>query len=658
MNPYSIPPLMAVIVALLLGLLIYFKNRKSERNLAFALLCFSTVVWQLTWTLLFNIYDNEIAAILVKVGYSGIIFLPITIFHFAVKYTEKKIDRIMSYIAYAIGGLLLIVLWGTDYYIRGYYQYFFGYYPMASYLHPFYLVFLFTLVYRCYVIFNSKIGEKESPLLQKDQAKYLKMSVVFYSVAATDFLANYGIEFYPMGFVFVVLSLGIIAYTITKHRLMDISVIISRALAEFLTTSFYAIIYLTLVWLHHIFISPSVDIIFLTASILYGILVAQTYQFSRLKVQTTSDKLILRGKYDYYKALADIGTQITKVLSMENIQNTLRQTFYEIIEVANPRVYLPGDFTRPEVRNLLDVKELTFKEKDLVIPCLIEDRLIALIVLGKKLSEDPYTDEDIKLLQALASQVAIAIDHTHTYEKIKKDFEANQKKLYDTERLLARSEKIAAMANLIQEYNHQIKTPLAVIKGRVGMLFDRNRDEQYLKEIQKIIIEQIDRADYIVESTLRLTRPRERKEIELDLNDVIENALRLFPPSGVQLIKKLSPIPQINGDKEDLETVFINLIKNAAEAMPKGGELTMSTHLTTDGDNSVVCAEITDTGVGIPEANMEKIFEPFFSTYVTKGRGIGLSVVFKIIREHLGKIEVKSQIGKGTTFTVKLPVKV
>lgn len=261
---------MAVIVALLLGLLIYFKNRKSERNIAFALLCLSTIIWQLTWTILFNIHDGEIAVILVKVGYSGIIFLPITIFHFAVKYTGKTLDRIMSYVAYAMGGLLLIVLWGTDYYIKGYYQYYFGYYPKASYLHPFYLILLFALVYRCYVIFNSKLREKESSIFQKEQARYLRMSVVVYSVAATDFLANYGIEFYPVGFIFVVLSLGIIAYTIAKHRLMDISVVISRLMAEIISILFYGFIYLILIWLYRTGVSTSIDLLFVLWSMVYG----------------------------------------------------------------------------------------------------------------------------------------------------------------------------------------------------------------------------------------------------------------------------------------------------------------------------------------------------------------------------------------------------
>lgn len=541
MSLYSIPPLMAVIVALLLGLLIYFKNRKSERNIAFALLCLSTIIWQLTWTILFNIHDGEIAVILVKVGYSGIIFLPITIFHFAVKYTGKTLDRIMSYVAYAMGGLLLIVLWGTDYYIKGYYQYYFGYYPKASYLHPFYLILLFALVYRCYVIFNSKLREKESSIFQKEQARYLRMSVVVYSVAATDFLANYGIEFYPVGFIFVVLSLGIIAYTIAKHRLMDISVVISRLMAEIISILFYGFIYLILIWLYRTGVSTSIDLLFVLWSMVYGTIVGRTHHTVRLFLQTTSDKLFLRGKYDYYMELSNASAKVGRKLSLSSILGILYDTFHDVVEISNPRIYLPENFSDPQkpsgryviydaknfspqsnglavaadsplVTKLISSRRTESMIKDidayLVTPCLLEDRLIAFFALGPKLSEDPYTDEDIRLLEVLASQVAIALDHTRSYEKIKKDFDANQKKLYDMEKELERSQRLASLGTLTAGVTHEIRNPLTVIRGEIETFFNQARDEEFRKHSQKAILESVDRIESIVEGMLGLAREK------------------------------------------------------------------------------------------------------------------------------------------------------
>ena len=177
------------------------------------------------------------------------------------------------------------------------------------------------------------------------------------------------------------------------------------------------------------------------------------------------------------------------------------------------------------------------------------------------------------------------------------------------------------------------------------------------KGLKSELLAQIFRASDIVDSTLRLSKPKERSEAQLNLNDVIGEALKLYQPIGIALIKELSPLPlMMKGDFEDLKIVIINLVKNAREAIPtKEGKITVKTYVVDEEKGKRICAEVSDTGVGIPKENLEKIFEPFFSTHVTKGRGLGLSIVFRIMREHLGEIEVKSGEGQGATFTLKFP---
>jgi signal transduction histidine kinase len=460
----------------------------------------------------------------------------------------------------------------------------------------------------------------------------------------------------PPAFLGVLANAGIIfhmivySYTITKQRLMDISVVISRTVAWAITVIFLGVIYGALVWVYRTFVTSQIDWFFFAGTVIFGILVGETFQRIRLFVQTTSDKLFLRGKYDYYQELEALSSEITKRLSMDNILTILKKAFLDIIEVSHPRIYLTEDFAKPEVKDLLAYQEVTPKGDDLIIPCRLENRLIALIVLGKKLSEDPYTPEDLKLLKALANQTAVAIDHTHTYEEIKNDYEATQK-------LLARSERIASMASLIQEYNQQNKTPLAIMKSKIALLPDDTKELKDLAGLKKYLQEEIDRANGIVESTLRLSRPKEYHEVALNLNEIIDEALKLFPPSGVHLTKDFAAPLTVKGDQEDLQLALVNLIKNAVEAMTQGGELKISTYSTVEGGQSLACVAIADTGQGIPEENLEKIFEPFFSTRTTKGRGLGLSIVFRIIREHGANISVKSILGKGSVFTLKFPVK-
>ncbi|MFH1825947.1 MAG: ATP-binding protein, partial [bacterium] len=288
-------------------------------------------------------------------------------------------------------------------------------------------------------------------------------------------------------------------------------------------------------------------------------------------------------------------------------------------------------------------KEYPYLRNTLLLPIFSTDILEGLILLGPKISEDPYNDKDLMLFRTIITQATMVLDRIKPYEKIKADFDANQKKLYDTERLLARSERIASLANLIREYNHEIKTPLTVMRSELALL----PKDLKLDEFKKTMTDAIRRADDIVESTLRLSEPKKRQEIELNLNEIIESVLKMLPPSGVHVDKQLGKIPVVKGDNDDLQTVFINLFKNANEAMERGGDLKIKTYV--DKENNVI-VEVADTGVGIAPENMEKIYEPFFSTHVTKGRGLGLSIVFRIVREHNGQVTVDSKVGQGTTF--------
>ncbi len=143
-----------------------------------------------------------------------------------------------------------------------------------------------------------------------------------------------------------------------------------------------------------------------------------------------------------------------------------------------------------------------------------------------------------------------------------------------------------------------------------------------------------------------------------DVHTIIENVLALsskrLQRGKITVTKKLaSDLPNINAVSDQLKQVFLNLVINAIEAMPQGGELCIETELSKDGDG--LSMAFTDTGVGLSEKERENIFEPFFTTKAT-GTGLGLSVSYGIIERHGGRIEVQSELGKGATFTVYLPL--
>ena len=149
---------------------------------------------------------------------------------------------------------------------------------------------------------------------------------------------------------------------------------------------------------------------------------------------------------------------------------------------------------------------------------------------------------------------------------------------------------------------------------------------------------------------LNLARSNNNDKTTVNLNNTIQSTLEPFNSDKIHIIANLSSrVPLIEGNQSELCEVFSNLIQNAIEFMPDGGEIKIKTHQRPD---KIIVAEVTDNGPGIPKDTLEKIFDPFFSTR-HEGVGLGLSIVYRIVKEHKGKIKVKSEEGKGTTFTLQ-----
>ena len=221
---------------------------------------------------------------------------------------------------------------------------------------------------------------------------------------------------------------------------------------------------------------------------------------------------------------------------------------------------------------------------------------------------------------------------------------------------LLQAEKLASLGFLAAGIAHEVNTPLTSISSFTQMLM-RKVDDDSKAEILRKMEQQTFRASQIVNNLLNFARQSKGHFTELDVNQVIADTLSLFDyqlrNSGVKLKLNLSdPLPPVLGDKGKLQQLFLNLFKNATDSMPRGGELDIASKAE---DDSVVVS-IRDTGVGIPKEHIPRISEPFFTTKdAGKGTGLGLSVSYGIIQEHSGSISVKSSLGKGTDFLIKLP---
>ncbi len=226
----------------------------------------------------------------------------------------------------------------------------------------------------------------------------------------------------------------------------------------------------------------------------------------------------------------------------------------------------------------------------------------------------------------------------------------------EMEKRLHQSEKLAAIGELSTYIAHEIRNPLFAIGGFANSLLRNSQLDEASQEKIKIILQESQRLDHILRNIINFSRPTMSQESEINVNRIIMDILQLFRIScEEQQIKTDTEIYHglalAKGDPELIKQCLVNLIKNAIEAMPEGGELTLTTSMAEE----FIMIKVGDTGRGIPKDIREKVFNPFFSTKKGGGSGLGLAMTKKIIEDMGGRLELFSQENKGTTVVLYIP---
>src|SRR6202162_2435195 len=226
------------------------------------------------------------------------------------------------------------------------------------------------------------------------------------------------------------------------------------------------------------------------------------------------------------------------------------------------------------------------------------------------------------------------------------------------EEQMTQTEKLTSLGLLAAGVAHEVNTPLAVISNYIQMLAKQMPEVDPRQAIIEKIVKQTFRASEIVNNLLNFSRTGATEFTEGNLNAVVEEVLTLvahpFRTAQVQVMRNLQQeLPAVLGSNNKLQQVFLNLFLNARDSMPSGGVM----QIRTAAHNGSVEVEIVDTGGGIPRENLNRIFDPFFTTKSSgRGTGLGLSVSYGIVKEHAGKVDVRSTPGKGTSFRLEFPV--
>lgn len=244
---------------------------------------------------------------------------------------------------------------------------------------------------------------------------------------------------------------------------------------------------------------------------------------------------------------------------------------------------------------------------------------------------------------------------------LEKKVEERTRELREMQDYLIQSEKLASLGKMAAGIAHEINNPLTSILINAHLLLEKlakteKKDEFY--ENLSLIAEETARCSQIVRGLLEFARQSPPQKDFTDINDLLERTVTLLENKAsfqnIKIIKNFEPnLPLIRLDRSKIQQVFWNLMVNACEAMPKGGQLTIGTRLAAN--KQAIEVSFMDNGVGIPAENLHKIFDPFFTTKAS-GTGLGLAICYGIIQQHQGLIEVRSEVGRGTVFTLILPL--
>lgn len=352
----------------------------------------------------------------------------------------------------------------------------------------------------------------------------------------------------------------------------------------------------------------------------------------------------------------------------EQIPEEIRNYKISLTRVSNPLVRVASTGRSeyiPEVYNsILNQDNIVLEHgrptSVYAAPLITRSKVIGVIATDS--FDDQGIPKDIReTLEVFVPQIAMAIENARLYGKLQEQME----KLKRSQDLLSRAEKLSFFGNLAARLAHEIKNPMVAIRTFIQMLPQKYDDEEFKKNFYNIALEETNRVNKLLTELLDLVKTRESRFELADLHGLIEKMVLLISPQAkgkhIGIITHFDPnIGLVWMDPEKIKQVVLNLLFNAIEFTPNQGRIEIITTEHTDkGKGQKICLIIKDTGSGIPESIIHKVFDPYFTTKAKSslhnGTGLGLFIAYQNMMDHKGAIEVESEVNEGTKFTLLWP---
>jgi two-component system, NtrC family, sensor histidine kinase HydH len=534
---------------------------------------------------------------------------------------------------------------------------------------------------------------RETPSrVEKIRLLYLVVGGVATVTAALFDLLRWGPG---LGNIFITIYLYFLSQTLVRFRLLDLHELLGRMVVLATLVLIVTMVYGVLVkW-----VDPADYGLFFFNSLVASTAIIIVFDPLRTRVEALVNRWMFQEKYELLRRIENLRTDLMNVIDVKDLvprvlaalEDSRRVTHaslyvvdpdgsgYELVGHVGPRpearldavAYRPFmdrlrrvgvvsveglerelaamKGTQEERENLiLMVRGLELLNGSVVLAVIGEEQLLGMLVLRDERLREAYSSDEIELFRGVAASIGVTLQNSQVYERMKE------------------RDRLAALGQMAAGLAHEIRNPLGSIKGAAQYLqpIGQQAADPAIREFLDIIVEEVNRLNKIVSQFLDYARPYRGDQKPLDLNDVVRKTMHLLEKvegaTNVEILTNLvDGLPQVRADAEQLRQVFLNLSLNALQAMPQGGKLQVSTSLRRSTRRGAASAflevRFRDTGMGIPANDLRNLFIPFFTTK-EKGTGLGLPISQRIIENHGGTIEVRSQPGAGSTFTVLVPV--
>jgi len=530
-------------------------------------------------------------------------------------------------------------------------------------------------------------------------SKVEKIRLLYLLVGGVATITSAMLEVLPQGpsfgNLFVIVYLYFLSQTLVRYRLLDLNELLGRMVVLATLVFIMTFVYGVLVrW-----VGPDQHGLFFFNTLVASTAILIVFEPLRTRVEGAVNKWMFQEKYELGRRLENLRADLANVIDMRELVPRVLAALEDSRRVTHASLYFIdpdgsgfdlGGHVGPRPEGRIDAvthraffdrlrragvlsleglereaaarKAASSEEREglqlmlrtldqmngsVALGVSSEDQLMGVLVLRDERLREAYSTEEIDLFRGVASSVGVTLRNSQVYERMKE------------------RDRLAALGQMAAGLAHEIRNPLGSIKGAAQYLQPQaSGADPGTKEFLGIIVEEVNRLNKIVSQFLDYARPYRGEQRPLEMNDVVRKTLQLVEKEGAAHKVEIAPhladgLPPVRADAEQLVQVFLNLSLNALQAMPQGGRLSVSTGLRRATRRGAAAAflevRFRDTGVGIPPGDIRNLFIPFFTTK-DKGTGLGLPISQRIIENHGGTIEVRSQAGSGATFTVLLPV--